>query len=148
MLNAGWQGIPQLVAPGCLDLIDFAGWQEIPDRYSDRPFHAHNRLIKFSALNEEERRETAREIGKRLSGAKGPVEVLLPLQGIEEWDKPGEPAHDPDGLAAFIDEMRSAIVAPAGLQELDCHINDEAFAEAALDVFDQWCADGVVKQTV
>jgi len=30
MLNAGRAGIPQIVAPGCLDLIDFAGWQEIP----------------------------------------------------------------------------------------------------------------------
>jgi len=144
MLNAGAAGIPQIIAPGCLDLIDFAGWQEIPERYSDRPFHAHNRLIKSSALNNEERRETAREIGKRMAGAKAPAHVLMPLQGIEEWDKPGEPAHDPEGLAAFTDEIRKAI--PTGqLTEVDAHINDQAFADAALALFDQWVADGVVK---
>ena len=32
MLNAGRMDIPQIVAPGCLDLIDFAGWQKIPDQ--------------------------------------------------------------------------------------------------------------------
>jgi len=144
LLNAGRAGIPQIVAPGCLDLIDFAGWQDIPDRFSDRPFHAHNRLIKSSGLNEEERRETAREMGKRLSQATAPVHVIVTTQGIEEWDREGEPAHDPDGLAAFCDEMRTAIKAPALLSELDCHINDQAFADKALDILDGWVDEGVV----
>lgn len=148
LLNAGQAGIPQLVAPGCLDLIDFAGWQDIPEQYLDRPFHAHNRLIKSSALNNEERRETAREIGKRLlqstADSKSPAHVILPAAGIEEWDKPGEPAHDPEGLAAFNDEMRNTIKAPVQLTEINAHINDQAFADKALEIFDQWVADGIV----
>ncbi len=148
MLNAGKADIPQLVAPGCLDLIDFAGWQDIPERFADRPFHAHNRLIKSSALNNEERRETAREMGRRLAQSAAPVHVLLPTQGIEEWDRPGEPAHDPEGLGHFLDEMRSAIRPPARLTEIDAHINDQAFADAALQVFDAWIADGTVRITV
>ena len=145
MLNAGRAGIPQIVAPGCLDLIDFAGWQDIPERFQDRPFHAHNRLIKSSALNNEERRETAREIGRRLSKSASPAHVILPNQGIEEWDKPGEPAHDPEGLAAFCDEMRKSITAPTGFSEIDAHINDQAFADKALEILDGWVADGTVK---
>ncbi len=144
MLNAGSAGIPQIVAPGCLDLIDFAGWQEIPGRFQDRPFHAHNRLIKSSALNDEERRESAREIGKRLSNSSAPVHVILPNQGIEEWDKPGGPAHDPDGLSAFCDEMRKAIRAPVEMSEIDAHINDQAFVDKALEILDGWIADGTV----
>ena len=145
LLNAGRAGTPQIVAPGCLDLIDFAGWQDIPERFADRPFHAHNRLIKSSALNAEERRETAREIGRRLDRASAPAHVILPNQGIEEWDRPGGEAHDPDGLAAFCDEMRSAIQLPVGLTEIDAHINDAAFAETALRLFDGWVAGGVIK---
>lgn len=146
LLNAGRAGIPQLVSPGCLDLIDFAGWQDIPERYSDRPFHAHNRLIKSSALNSEERRETARELAKRLAVSKAPAHVVLTAQGLEEWDRPGQPAHDPEGLEAFLDEMRTAIRPPVRMTEIDAHINDQAFADTVLELFDAWVADGTVKR--
>ena len=144
LTNAGVRGIPQLVAPGCSDLIDFAGWQDIPEAYADRPFHAHNRLIKSSGLSPDERRALVRDIAERLSAAKGPVHVLMPTQGIEEWDKEGGAAHDPEGLAAMVDEMGKAIRAPARLTLLDCHINDQAFADAALEVLDGWIAEGKV----
>jgi uncharacterized protein (UPF0261 family) len=147
LLNAGRKGIPQLVAPGCIDLIDFAGWQDIPERFANRPFHAHNRLIKSSAFSVDERRQTAREIGSRLSQSEGPVHVLLPVRGIEEWDKAGGPAHDPDGLAAFADEMRKSIEPPARLIEVDAHINDKSFSDRALEIFDAWVGDGTIERS-
>ena len=54
------------------------------------------------------------------------------------------PAHDPDGLSAFIDEMQSAITPPVTLTLIDAHINDQAFADKVLELFDQWVADGIV----
>lgn len=145
MLNAGRVGIPQLIAPGCLDLIDFAGWQDIPEQYQDRPFHEHNRLIKSSALNGEERRDTAREIAKRLKQSDTPAHVILTNQGIEEWDKEGDVAYDPEAFAEFCDEMRKVMTDPIAFTEIDCHINDQAFADKALEIFDAWVADGTVK---
>lgn len=146
MLNAGAAGIPQIIAPGCIDLIDFAGWQEIPAQYQDRPFHAHNRLIKSSGLNAEERRETAREIAKRIKSSDTPAHVILTNQGIEEWDRPGHEAHDPEAFAEFCDEMRAQMTDPIIFTELDCHINDQAFADAVLAIFDGWVADGTISQ--
>ena len=146
LTGAGLAGIPQIVAPGCADLIDFAGWQEIPAAYADRPFHAHNRLIKSSALSGEERRALVRDIAARVGRARAPVRVLMPLQGVEEWDREGEPAHDPAGLAAMVDEMRR-VFGPDGLVEVDCHINDRAFAERVLDIIDGWIADGTLAMT-
>ncbi|WP_299689406.1 Tm-1-like ATP-binding domain-containing protein [uncultured Tateyamaria sp.] len=144
LTRAGALGIPQIVAPGCTDLIDFAGWQDIPDAYADRPFHAHNRLIQSSALSPDERRTLVRDIAQRLSRASGPVHMLMPTHGVEEWDRPGGPAHDPDGLAAMVEEMQTAITAPVELTMLDCHINDPAFATAALGVLDAWLCDGTL----
>ncbi|MEL6689278.1 MAG: Tm-1-like ATP-binding domain-containing protein [Pseudomonadota bacterium] len=146
LTNAGARGVPQIVAPGCTDLIDFAGWQEIPAAYADRPFHAHNRLIKSSALDGEERRALIRDIAARLKDAKGPVHFLMPTGGVEEWDKEGDAAHDPEALADMVDEVGKAMP-PLALSMLDCHINDEAFAEAALQVLDGWIAEGVLKGT-
>lgn len=143
MTHAGAQGVPQIVAPGCADLIDFAGWQEIPAQYADRPFHAHNRLIKSSGLSPQERRDLIRDIAARLGAAKGPVHFMMPLEGVEEWDRPGGEAHDPEGLAAMIDEVRKSVDAP--VTEVACHINDEAFSEAVLEVLDGWIADGTIE---
>jgi uncharacterized protein (UPF0261 family) len=144
LTGAGAMGIPQIVAPGCADLIDFAGWQDIPDTYADRPFHAHNRLIKSSGLSSAERRAVVRDVVARLETAKGPVHVLMPRHGIEAWDKEGGVAYDPDALAAMVDEMEQAVRAPLALSMLECHINDAAFADAALGVLDAWIADKTV----
>ena len=142
LTNAGAQGIPQIVSPGCADLIDFAGWQDIPAAYTDRPFHEHNRLIKSSGLAPDERRELIKDISARLDTAKGPVHFVMPIQGVEEWDQEGEPAYDPDGLAAMVDEVRHSINVP--LTEVDAHINDQAYADAVLALLDGWIADGTV----
>ena len=80
----------------------------------------------------------------RMAQSSAPAHLFLPLHGIEEWDKPGQEAHDPDGLAAFIDEVRSTVKPPVVLTEISCHINDQAFADAVLAFFDQWLADEVV----
>ena len=146
MLNAGRSGIPQIIAPGCLDLIDFTGWQDIPEQYQDRPFHAHNRLIKSSGLNGQERRETAREIAKRLKASSTPAHVILTTDGIEEWDRPGQEAHDPEAFAEFWDEMRKVMTDPIQFSEIPCHINDQEFAEKALEIFDGWLADDTIKR--
>ena len=45
LTNAGLQGVPQIISTGCLDLVDLAGWQPIPDAFQDMPSHAHNRLL-------------------------------------------------------------------------------------------------------
>lgn len=144
LTGAGRSGTPQMVAPGASDILDLAGWQDIPERFRDRSFHQHNRLIKNVAFNAEERRVLAREMAERLIAADGPTHVFLPAHGIEEWDRPGEPAHDPDGLAAFIDEAQGALLDRTPTTVLDCHINDEAFCEAVLAQLDTWVAEGVV----
>ncbi len=144
LLGAGRAGIPQIVAPGYLSLVHIPAWQDAPPRFADRPFHIHNRLIKSGLLNEAERREIAREVGRRLAQSTGPVHFILPNRGIVKWDRPGYEAHDPAGMAAFADELRKSIAPPVRMTELDCHINDKEFAEAALEIFDAWVADGTV----
>lgn len=145
---AGRRGVPQLVAPGASDMIDVQAWRPMPDHYADRPYHAHNRLIGSTITTREERRAVAREVCRKLALATGPTAFLLPRRGIHAWDRPGQPLHDPEGHAAYVDEYRRCIQAPAELHDLDVHINDERFLEAALSVFDRWVAQGRVPRGV
>jgi uncharacterized protein (UPF0261 family) len=145
MTNAGQAGIPQLVAPGCYDLVDYVGWQEAPAALQGREAHAHNRLLTSAMLNAEERRSVASTICNKLSVAQAPVAFLLPEQGCNEWDRPGGPLHDADGLKAFADEVTTKCPANVKLNVMDCHINDPAFIDRALEIFDQWLADGTIK---
>ena len=141
---AGRRGIPQIVAPGACDMIDFQTWRPTPEAYVGRASHAHNRLISSVPMNPAERRRAARAIGEKLRMATGPSVFLLPLHGIEEWDRQGQGLRDEEGLAHFADELRSAITGPTELRELDCHINDAAFVDAVLEVFDRWVCEGRV----
>lgn len=142
---AGAAGVPQIVAPGGVTLIDLRTWSDVPPRFADRERHVHNRLIACAALNPEERRESARTIARKLMKAKGPTTFIMPLDGIDEWDKAGGPFHDAEGLRAFAEEIRANVRPPVELIELDAHINDAAFAECALGVIDRWIADGTLR---
>jgi len=144
LTGAGRAGVPQIVAPACYDLVDLIGWEELPARFADRPAHAHNRLITSIVLNTEERREVARAHAAQLAQATGPTVMLLPTGGMNEWDRPGAPLHDAEGLSAFVDEMQAVCPGNVEMQVLDAHINDRAFVDAALAVLDRWLADGTV----
>lgn len=142
LTGAGRAGIPQIVAPGATDMVDFPAWAAPPARFHGRPSHAHNRLIASSMCDPALRKEIAREIAARLAAATGPSCLMLPLQGIEEWDRPGQPLHDAEGLAQFVVAMRDSAGAPTEFVEIDAHINDAMFSEAALAQFDRWVAAG------
>ncbi len=145
LTNAGKTGTPQIVSGGCYDLVDIVGWQGLPDKWADHPTHAHNRLITSVVLNTEERRAVARAHSDQLSTATGPVAFLLPEHGCGEWDRDGADLHDKDGLDAFLSELRATLPENVEQHDVDAHINDAEFAQKALEIFDAWRAEGVVK---
>lgn len=142
--GAGAQGTPQIVAPGAIDMIDFPTWRPGSFVEQDRPYHAHNRLLASVTMTADERRGVARAIADKLAAAKGPTAFILPRKGIQAWDLPGEPLYQPEATAAFMDESRRNTRTPAELIEIDAHINDRAFVDTALMVFDRWAAAGVI----
>ncbi|WDZ79950.1 Tm-1-like ATP-binding domain-containing protein (plasmid) [Ensifer adhaerens] len=144
--NAGRSGIPQIVAPGAVDMVDLPAWQPVPEAFADRPYHAHNRLLGSVTTSSEGRREIARVIGSKLRDSSAEVAFILPLRGIQEWDQPGEPLHEPEALDAFVGEMRRQIPERVALHEVDNHINAPEFSKAALAIFDDWVARGIVPE--
>lgn len=144
LTNAGTHGTPQIVAPGCYDLVDIVGWQPLPDKWAGHLTHAHNRLLTSVVLGVEERKQVARAHSDQLAASKGPVAMILPERGLGEWDRDGADLHDKAGLDAFLAELEATLPPNVTRHRIDCHINDAAFADKALEIFDAWRADGVV----
>jgi uncharacterized protein (UPF0261 family) len=148
LMGAGRRGVPMIVAPGATDLVDYPAWGQMPERFAGRPSHDHNRLIASVGIDVNMRREFARELASRLRQAQGPVHLVLPLQGIQEWDRAGAPLHDAEGLAGMMDEMSRCDWGFAEISRIDAHINDAAFVQTVLAVFDDWLARGLLMPAV
>ena len=86
----------------------------------------------------------ASSIFKRMEKSSAQVSFIMPKLGIEEWDKPGEPAHDPEGLESFLDEIRIINKNNVIYHEINAHINDQVFADKALEILDDWIEKGII----
>ena len=144
LTNAGLNGTPQIVAPGCYDLVDVIGWEPLPDKWSEHMKHEHNRLLTSIVLDDDERRLVARAHSAQLTKATGPVAMLLPEQGLGEWDRAGADLHNQAGLSAFLLELEQTLPRNVVAHRIECHVNDAKFADKALEVFDSWRASGLI----
>jgi uncharacterized protein (UPF0261 family) len=127
---AGKAGIPQVVSTGALDMANFYAPESVPPRFKDRLFYRHNANVTLMRTTPEENAQIGAGIARKLSAAKGPVAVLLPMRGVSAIDRMGQPFDDPAARKALHDAIRSGLDG-VGVEELDLHINDPEFAEAA-----------------
>lgn len=144
LTNAGAHGTPQLVAPGCYDLVDIVGWEPLPEKWADHPARPHNRLLTSVILDDAERAMVAHAHAAQLAKATGPTAVLLPEHGLGEWDRKGAELHNQAGLDHFLTTLENELPRHVTAHRIDGHINDAIFADTALAIFDQWRTDGLV----
>jgi len=131
---AGRKGIPHLVCPGAIDMVNFGPLEMVPPQFRDRNLYIHNPSVTLMRTTSEECEEIGRITATRLNRATGPVTVLIPLQGVSAIDKIGAPFFSPDALAAYRRALKASLNPAIRLVELDAHVNDEAFARAAADL--------------
>ncbi len=125
-------------------MVDLQAWRDLPPALADRPYHAHNRLLGSVTTDAAGRKAVARVLSEKLAAATGATAFILPVQGIQEWDREGEPLHDPGALSALTDELRLNMPDTVEFHEIDAHINTPEFSAKALEIFDGWVARGIV----
>jgi len=78
-----------------------------------------------------------KEIAHKASAARGPSAILVPLRGVSAIDRVGQPFWWPAADAALFQSLRNWLGPQVELIELDMHINDEGFADAAFQTLER-----------
>jgi uncharacterized protein (UPF0261 family) len=131
---AGRKGIPQLVCPGAIDMVNFGPDDAVPAQFRVRNLYRHNPSVTLMRTTPEECAEIGRITAIKLNRAGGPVTVLIPLMGVSAIDKMGGPFYSPEALNAYRRALKASLSPTIRLVELDAHINDEGFALAAANL--------------
>ena len=133
-------GIPQVVAPGGADFVDF-GMHQLPADIKRRKYVLHNSEIAHIKLHKEEMVRLGSTLVERLNRNHGPVTVLLPLGGLCHADSRGGGLWDPEVDGALFDILRTRLKPQITVVEIEANINDWKFSEAAAAAMLQLLAD-------
>jgi uncharacterized protein (UPF0261 family) len=128
---AGLGGVPQVISLGALDMVNFGPPDTVPEKFRGRRFYQHNASVTLMRTTPEENDRLGKEIAEKVSAARGPTALLVPLRGVSAIDKEGQPFWWPEADAALFQSVRNWIAPQVKLIELDLHINEPAFAQAA-----------------
>jgi len=79
----------------------------------------------------EEMREVARMVAEKLNRGKGPTAVVIPLRGFSDQGGAGGLISNHASDMEFVQTLNKNLDERIRIVEVDAHINDEAFAQAA-----------------
>lgn len=130
---AGKVGVPTIVTPGCLDMVNFGEPATVPEKFAGRVFYHHNPQVTLMRTNAVECTELGRILAEKVNAYTGPVAVLLPLRAISVISAVGKPFHDAAADEALFGAIREHLRPGIPLIEVDAEINDPAFSQACAE---------------
>jgi uncharacterized protein (UPF0261 family) len=130
---AGALGLPQVVSLGALDMVNFGPRETVPERFAGRNLYVHNPTVTLMRTSPAECRELGRRIGTKLSAARGPTALFVPLQGVSMIAVEGQPFHDAEADAALLEGLHETLGPGVERHDVDTDVNDESFAVALAD---------------
>lgn len=131
-------GIPTIITPGCLDMVNFGERSSVPAKFDGRTFYIHNPQVTLMRTNAAECAELGRILAEKANAYRGPVTVLLPKKAISIISAAGKPFEDAQADAALFDAVKQHLKPGIPLVEMDCEINAPEFAAA--------CAGALLRQ--
>ncbi|MFT4566769.1 MAG: hypothetical protein ACI9FN_001730 [Saprospiraceae bacterium] len=125
-------GIPQIVVPGCIDMVNYGHVDTVPEQYKDRLLFRWAPDVTLMRTNTEENVILGTEIAEKLNASKGKVVVCLPLLGISIVSREGEVFYAPESDKVLFDTIKAELQSNIPVIESPTHINDIQFAEVAV----------------
>ena len=129
---AGRAGVPAIVVPGCLDMVNFSEPSSVPLKFSGRNFYNHNPQITLMRTTPEECRTLGTMLAEKVNAYRSLVTVLIPRKGVSIISASGGPFFDAAADATLFDALTDNLQPEVKVISMDCEINDHEFAEACV----------------
>lgn len=131
LTTAGKCGIPQVLAPGAIEVLVFNEPKTVPTKYKGRTLIAHSPAITDLRLNKEEMAALGKEVARRLQFTKDKAYFMIPTGGYDSYAVKGQGFYDPEADAAFVAELEKGLPRNIEIIKRATHIEDPAFATEA-----------------
>jgi uncharacterized protein (UPF0261 family) len=141
--------MPYVGSCGALDMVNFGPYDTVPEKFKGRILYRHNPNITLMRTTTDECKLIGEFIGHKLNAMQGPVRFLVPDKGFSAIDQPGHPFHDPQADQALITALQNTFKPSARhkLIRLPLHVNDEAFAQALVNAWQEIAVQPAVSKT-
>jgi uncharacterized protein (UPF0261 family) len=126
-------GIPQVVVPGCLDMVNFSQMDTVPEHYKSRELYSWAPIVTLMRTNEEENKILGERLAQKLNRSAEAATILLPLKGLSQIDAEGGVFYRPEINQVLFDTIKKHAGETVSVVEVDAHINDKKFAEIAVE---------------
>jgi uncharacterized protein (UPF0261 family) len=126
---AGAVGIPQVVVPGCMDMVNFGHPDTIPSPYRGRQLYSWAPDVTLMRTNELENEELGEQLVRKVSVSLAPSVIVLPLKGLSQMDADGNSFYRPEANQTLFDAIKKNVSSDLKVVEADFHINDPEFAD-------------------
>jgi uncharacterized protein (UPF0261 family) len=127
------KGVPTVFAPGNIDFMVAGPIEQARTQFPGKRYHMHNAALTAVRAEAPELEALAKHMSGIIGEAKGPVSFLVPLRGFSAHDSEQGYLHDPSLPPVFLGFLRAAMPTGVPVREIDCHINDEPFADALIE---------------
>lgn len=130
---AGRAGVPTIVVPGCLDMVNFGERSSVPSGFEGRNFYIHNPQTTLMRTTPEECRKLGTMLAEKVNAYTSRVTVLIPRRGISVISAKGGAFYDPVADAALFDALKTQLRSEIRVISMECGINDATFAHACVN---------------
>jgi uncharacterized protein (UPF0261 family) len=120
--------VPVVVAPGCLDMVNFGEMASVPAKFKGRNFYIHNPQITLMRTTADECRQLGEIVAKKANAYQAGTAIMIPRKAISVISAAGQPFHDAAADEALFTALKTHARVP--VQEFDLAINDQEFAQA------------------
>jgi uncharacterized protein (UPF0261 family) len=137
LTTAGKLGLPQVLAPGAIEVLVFNEPETVPPPFNTRTLIRHSPKITDVRLNADEMRAVGQEVARRLGSTTDDAIFMIPSGGYDSYAVEGGGFHDPGADQAFVDALKAGLPPNIQVIERDTHIDDPAFATEAAQLLIQ-----------